>query len=344
MVEKTSFTYKLSENQQKILIDILKKGNYRPVKMEYTIIAADAEDCRIALYTSGKCLVQGKKASEFVMFVIEPVVLASASLGYEDILDPEHSQPHIGIDESGKGDFFGPLVVAGAYIDETLINTMREMDVKDSKNISSDKKALELGRDLRELLGKRYTVIKIGPRSYNRLYYQMRNVNSILAWAHARAIENMLNILPNCPRAISDQFGSKEQVKRALMKKGRQIELIQRHKAESDLAVAAASIIAREGFLRALSEMEKHYKIKLHKGASPAVIQAAVEIGKKHGPEILLETSKCHFKTTDTVLKTLQTSRSTLGPEGQTVSKPYQFHRHKPKTDTGINLKAESKI
>ena len=333
MVEKTSFTYKLSENQQNILIDILKKGNYRPVKMEYTIIAADSSDCRIALYTSGKCLIQGKKASEFVMFVLEPVVLASVGLGYEDILDPDHAKPHIGIDESGKGDFFGPLVIAGAYIDETLIDTMREMDVKDSKNISSDKKALELGRDLRELLGKRYTVIRIGPRAYNRLYYQMRNVNSILAWGHARAIENMLNVLPNCPRAISDQFGSKEQVKRALMKKGQQIELVQRHKAESDLAVAAASIIAREGFLRALSDMEKHYKVKLHKGASAAVVQAAVEVGKQHGPEIFLETSKCHFKTTDTVLKELHASRAILGPEGQMVSKPYHFHHHKPKAD-----------
>ncbi len=332
MIEKTSFTYKLSENQQKILIGILKEGNYRPVKMEYTVIAADGEDCRIALYTSGKCLVQGKKASEFIMFVMEPMVLASVGLGYEDILDPDQSKPHIGIDESGKGDFFGPLVVAGAYIDDTLINTMREMDVKDSKNISSDRKALELGRDLRKLLGKRFTIIKIGPKTYNRLYYQMRNVNTILAWAHARAIENMLDVLPDCPRAISDQFGSKEQVKRALMKKGRQIELIQRHKAESDLAVAAASIIAREGFLRALSDMEKQYKIKFHKGASTAVSQTAIEIGKKHGPQILLETSKCHFKTTDAVLKELHSSRAALGPEGQAVSRPGNFHYHKRQT------------
>ncbi|MDD5520913.1 MAG: ribonuclease HIII [Kiritimatiellae bacterium] len=329
MVERTSFTYKLSEQQQKTLITILKQGNYRPVSMEHTIIAGEIEDCRIALYKSGKCLVQGKKASEFVMFVLEPAVLESVGLGYEDVLNPDLARPHIGIDESGKGDFFGPLVVAGAYIDQTLIDTMREMDVKDSKNISSDKKAIEMGRDLRELLGKRYTVIKIGPNAYNRLYHQMRNVNSILAWAHARAIENMLNILPDCPRAISDQFGSKEQVKRALMKKGREIELIQRHKAESDLAVAAASIIAREGFLRALKEMEKNYKIEFHKGASPAVIQTGIELGKKHGPKILLETAKCHFKTADTVLKELKTDRSILGPEGQTVSKPYQFHYHK---------------
>jgi len=329
MVERNSYTYKLSEEQQKILIDIIKHGNFRPVQMEYTRIAADAEDCRIALYTSGKCLVQGKKASDFVLFTLEPLVLAGVGLGYEDVLDPDHSKPHIGIDESGKGDFLGPLVIAGAYIDETLINAMREMDVKDSKNISSDKKAMEMGRDLRKLLGKRFTVIKIGPAAYNRLYYQMRNVNSILAWGHARAIENMLNIIPSCPRAISDQFGSKEQVKRALMKKGQQIELVQRHKAESDLAVAAASILAREGFLRAMKDMEMHYKVKFHKGASPAVIEAGIDLGKKYGPKILLETAKCHFKTTDKVLKELQTGRSALGPEGNVVSKPYTFHHRR---------------
>jgi len=328
MTERNSYTYKLSDEQQKKLIDLLRHGNYRPIQMEHTRIAGETEDCRIALYKSGKCLVQGKKSSDFVLFTLEPLILAGVGLGYEDVLDPDISKPHIGIDESGKGDFLGPLVIAGAYIDETLISEMREMDVKDSKNISSDKKAMEMGRDLRKLLGKRFTIIKIGPSAYNRLYYQMRNVNSILAWGHARAIENMLNILPSCPRAISDQFGSKEQVKRALMKKGRQIELIQRHKAESDLAVAAASIIAREGFLRAMKDMEIQYKVEFHKGASPAVVQAGVELGKKYGPKILLETAKCHFKTTDKVLSELHAGRTALGPEGNVISKPYQFHHH----------------
>jgi ribonuclease HIII len=157
----------------------------------------------------------------------------------------------------------------------------------------------------------------------------MRNVNSILAWAHARVIENMLQVLPDCPRAISDQFGSKEQVKRALMQKGQKIELVQRHKAESDLAVAAASILAREGFLRSLKEMEKKYGTTLHKGASAAVVESAVEMAKKHGPAVLLETAKCHFKTTDAVLKQVNSTRSALGPEGQAVSKPHEFRFHR---------------
>ncbi|OVE75891.1 ribonuclease HIII [bacterium E08(2017)] len=321
MAKKNSFTYKLSPDQQQALIKVLKYGNYRPILREHTIFAAETEKCNIALYTSGKCLVQGKGASEFVTFVLEPEVLKSVGLGYEDLLDPDALNPHMGIDESGKGDFFGPIVIASVYTDEQLTKKMRDMDVKDSKNITSDKKALALGRDLRKLLGKQFSIVKIGPEAYNRLYTKMRNVNTLLSWGHARAIENMLDIVPDCPQAISDQFGRKDQVEKALMKKGSKIELIQRHKAESDMAVAAASILAREAFLRALKDMESKLDIEFPKGASTKVKEAAAELIKKHGPEILTKTSKCHFKTTDEVLAKAGFDRSALGPDGQAVSK-----------------------
>jgi len=324
MSTRNSFTFELNATQEKALHDLVTQGNYLPLKVEHTKFAAKTDSCSIALYKSGKCVVQGKGAEDFVSFVLEPLVLESVSLGYEDVLHPEAIAPHIGIDESGKGDFFGPLVVAGAYVDEQLADEMRKMNVRDSKSITSDSKALEMGRDLRRMLGKRFTVVKIGPQAYNRLYSRMRNVNTILAWGHARAIENMLDVLPDCPRAISDQFGSKSQVERALFKKGRKIELIQRHKAESDLAVAAASIIAREQFLRSLYDMKDKYGLRIPKGASEAVKATAVELVKKNGPKILVETAKCHFKTTDIVLGGLNMRRADLGPEGQAVSRPKQ--------------------
>jgi len=328
MANKTSFTYKLDTEQQKTLIDILKYGNYRPIAREYTLFAAETENCNIALYTSGKCLVQGQGAHDFVTFILEPQILEAAGLGYEDVLNPEALKPHMGIDESGKGDFFGPITIASAFTNESIIKEMRAMDVKDSKNITSDKKAIAMGRDLRKLLGNKFSVVRIGPEAYNRLYMKMRNVNTLLSWGHARAIENLLDVIPDC-QAISDQFGKKEQVERALMKKGRSIELIQRHKAESDLAVAAASIIAREAFLNALKDMERKFGITFPKGASAQVKEAAVELIRKNKPDILLKTSKCHFKTTDQVLKTAGSDRSALGPEGQAVSKPKTINRKK---------------
>jgi ribonuclease HIII len=321
MAEKTSFTFKLTTEQQQTLTQILKQGNYRPTDVPYTLVAAKTPDFSVNLYTSGKCLVQGKGAHEFVQFVLEPCVLGAAMVGYEEILNPEIVQPHMGVDESGKGDFFGPLVVAAAYVDKDLVEKMKTMDVKDSKAIKSDAKALDLGRDLRALLGRRFAIVTIGTTAYNRLYSKMRSVNAMLSWAHARAIEDLLEKVPSCPRAISDQFGSKEQVQRALMKKGRSITLEQRHRAESDTAVAAASILAREGFLRAIARMSEQYGVTIRKGASEAVREAAVDLVKQRGPAVLLESVKCHFRTTDQVLEACGTSRLALPPEGQVMSK-----------------------
>jgi ribonuclease HIII len=329
MTAKKSFSYKLNDIEQEILTGILKSGNYRPTEVPYTSISAKTPDCNINLYNSGKLLVQGKGAAEFVEFVLEPIVLQSVTMGYEDMLNPEQSQPHMGVDESGKGDFFGPMVIAAAYIDETLIEEMRKLDVKDSKNITSDKKAIFIGGELRKLLGRRFSLVSIGPAAYNRLYSKMRSVNRILAWGHARAIENLLDNVPDCPKAISDQFGDKKTVERALMQKGRGIELIQRHKAESDMAVAAASIIAREGFLLALKKMDKQYDMEFKKGASAAVCNAAAALVRNKSPEVLVQTAKCHFKTTDKVLAEVGLTREDLPAEGQVKSKPYTYRKKK---------------
>jgi len=329
MEQRNSFTFELSEIQQAALIMLLEGGNFKRATVPYSIIAVDGDHCRIVLYTSGKVCIQGKGAQDFVTFTLEPFVLMSAQVGYEDVINPEALAPHIGVDESGKGDFFGPMVIASAYTDQPIIEKMRELGVKDSKKISTDKRILELAREIRKLLGDRYTLIHIGPGKYNQLYAKMRSVNAMLAWGHARAIENMLEKIPTCPRAISDQFGSKEQVKRALMNKGKKIELVQMHRAEADLAVAAASILAREAFVLGIQRLGEQYGIKLPKGASEMVQMAAVELIKKHSPKVLLETAKCHFKTTDSVLARAQSSRAALGPDGAVQSKPYDRFKKK---------------
>lgn len=324
MMKKNSYTFKLDEAQQKALIQLLRAGNYRPMTVEHTLIAAEGPDCNIALYKSGKCLVQGRGAEEWVTFRLEPEVLKDVQLGYEDLLNPQAVQPHMGIDESGKGDFFGPMVIAAAYVDEGLVHTLREMGVRDSKTITTDRKALQMASDIRKLLGPRFAIVAIGNAAYNRLYAKMRSVNNLLAWGHARAIENLLEKVPDCPRALSDQFGPTRQIEQALLKKGRKIKLEQRHKAESDMAVAAASVLARAAFLDALRRMGEMYGLQIPKGASEQVKKAAVEMIVKKGPQVLLEAAKCHFKTTDEVLATAGHQRSELGPEGQATSKAFE--------------------
>lgn len=323
-MKKQSFTYKLTAEQQKTLTTMLTEGNYRPSTVPYTSIAVKGNECIINLYTSGKCLIQGKGAEDFVTFVLEPMVLKEVSLGYEEELNPEASQPHMGIDESGKGDFFGPLVIAAAYIDPDIAKEFKALGVRDSKAIKSDKVSKAMAADIRKILRGRFAMVTIGSEAYNKLYTKIRNVNAMLAWGHARCIENLLEKVPTCPRALSDQFGPTRQIKNALMKNGKKIKLDQMPKAESDPAVAAASILARAGFLDALGKLEDQYKVAIPKGASARVQEVAVELISKNGPEVLVQTAKCHFKTTDQVLSTAGHTRKELGEYGQAVSKAYK--------------------
>ena len=324
MSESNSFTYKLTPEQQDETEQLLGSGNYKRVEVPHTRIAVQGEDCRINLYNSGKLLIQGKGSRDFIQFILEPEVLKEARLGYEEILNPEAFTAHIGVDESGKGDFFGPMVIVSAYMDETLVEGLKKIGVKDSKNITSDKKAMALAKDLRNLLGDRFSVVTIGPRKYNELYAKIRNVNRLLAWAHAQAIENLVKKVPDCPRALSDKFGHESLILQALKKKGVQIELEQKHKAESDMAVAAASIIARAAFLDGLKKIGERYKLEIPKGASAKVKDVAEEMIKAHGPEALLESCKCHFRTTEDVLSRIGKDRTALGEIGQVTSRPRQ--------------------
>jgi ribonuclease HIII len=213
-----------------------------------------------------------------------------------DLFPPEKG--HIGTDESGKGDYFGPLVVAGVYLPDEQEPVFRELGVKDSKRFSDNRV-----RELAEIITREYThsVVAIGPERYNELFASLRNLNRILAWGHSRAIENILGEVP-CRLAITDQFGDKAYVLNALMKKGRRIELIQKPKAEEDLAVAAASILARSEFLKRLFFLSREVGLDLPKGASGLVEEAAVKLVRKHGASILDRLVKKHFKITQRVL------------------------------------------
>jgi ribonuclease HIII len=206
---------------------------------------------------------------------------------------------HIGTDESGKGDFFGPLVIAGFFLPEGQEEVLRELGVKDCKRLS-DNRVMEIAALLRK--GYIHSVVAIGPERYNELYQRLKNLNRLLAWGHARVMENILERV-NCAEALTDQFGDEKFVREALLKKGKNINLVQRTKAEEDLAVAAASILARAEFLYRLKKLSEEVGLELPKGASPLVEEAAVKLVRQLGPEALARVAKLHFKTTEKVLK-----------------------------------------
>ncbi len=298
----TSYTCKLTNEQANALHSYLKAHDFAFREVPYARFAGEKEKVNVVFYESGKLVLQGKGIQEFIEFVLEPEILQEAKLGYEAVLNPELLLPRLGVDESGKGDFFGPLCVAGVYVNEAVVNAWKEAGVRDSKNISSDRVIADLAELIQNTPGCVTTVVPIGNEAYNRLYAKMGSVNTLLAWGHARVIENLMSqrqrMNPPPVRAISDQFASsKETVSKALMALGREIELIQRHKAEADLAVAAASILARNEFVTRLARLEKEFGLKLPKGASAAVDAAAKEFLVRHGVENLSKVAKMHFRT-----------------------------------------------
>ena len=299
--EITTYTRKISPEQGRLLSRILKQKGYSFHPLAYAEFAAVREKVNVALYHSGKLLVQGKGTQDFVQFVLEPKVIGKAELGYEDTFNPERLTPRLGVDESGKGDFFGPLCVAAVYVNESIVKDLETEGIQDSKQISSDKQIAQLAKKIVQTPGCVTTVVTIGNEKYNRLHQKMKSINRILAWGHARAIENLmkrkLKMSPPPCFALSDQFANRKTlIENAIMTAGKKIKLIQRHKAESDLAVAAASILARREFLRRLGKLEKQYGLPFPKGASKTVDAAAKQFLEAHGAEEFKKVAKLHFR------------------------------------------------
>lgn len=202
---------------------------------------------------------------------------------------------HIGVDESGKGDFFGPLVIAACYVGP---EHLAELDgVKDSKKLT-DLQSTKLASKIKAVCP--HTVIAIGPAKYNEMYGKIQNLNKLLAWGHAQAIQNVLEKQPS-PYALSDQFANPAYLRSRLVAKGLDIELRSQVRAESDVAVAAASILARAEFLRRLKLLSEEFGMELPKGAGSNVLVAGRNFVAKHGAEQLVAVSKTHFKTTQQI-------------------------------------------
>src|SRR5215212_3102599 len=262
-----SYTAPLTPAQATKLRALLEELGFIFAARPYTLFFAQKEKLSAAVYEKGpKLLLQGKGIEEFVQFQLEPKILGEAKLGYEEVHSPEMFEPHFGVDESGKGDFFGPLVIAGVYVDRGIARKFLEAGIQDSKRIGSDKRIRDLANVIRTTPGALGDTIAIGPERYNDLYEKFGNLNSSLGWGHARVIENLLARKPDCPRALSDKFADASVIEKALLQHGKKIRLEQRTKAESDLAVAAASILAREAFIDWLDRHGKTIGLKLGRG------------------------------------------------------------------------------
>lgn len=204
-------------------------------------------------------------------------------------------ETYIGVDESGKGDFFGPLVIAGFLVNPEIREKLQKLEVRDSKSIS-DNKIKKTAEAIQAEFSGYYELVKIYPEKYNQLYSKIKNLNTLLAWGHSRCIENIL-LRQKATIAICDQFGNENYIRSALMKEGKQIDLIQTHNAERFIGVAAASILARNVFLEWFEKTEKELGFKVPRGTNQMVKETARKISIMMGKDSLIKYVKIHFKT-----------------------------------------------
>lgn len=316
MEPKNLFTYTLTEAQAVALETVTATfSSLQRVQVPYTRLALKGKHLTINLYTSGKLVVQGKEAQDFILFTLEPLVLGAATLGYEEVLDPKMFAPHMGSDESGKGDIFGPLITVAVFIDETTGRQLADLGIRDSKTIA-DSKITTLATEARKILGRQNCAfVLLRPQTYNRVYDKIANLNRLLAWCHARAIETLAEQRPDCTRAVIDQFAKTEStINRALMPRGRKLIIEQMHKAERDIAVAAASVLARDVFIKELKKLSDDAGLALPKGAGPKIPETLNTLLKSKGLAYLPQVAKCHFKTIDEALLRNGFSRQDIPP------------------------------
>jgi ribonuclease HIII len=295
----STFTAKIDLGlAEKLLIDLPQQG-FDLTKPPYTVFAAKKKGVSCTLYESGNLVVQGKDMQEFIEFYLEPEILKQFQFSH-----PEahlNLTPHIGLDEAGKGDYFGPLCIGAVYADGSGIQKLHQMGVKDSKRFS-DESILKLARKIRAAYP--YVIIRLFPQKYNELYARFKNLNRLLGWAHAAALGD-LSEKTQCKKALLDQFAEKSIVETALKQKRIEVDLEQKTHGEEDLVVAAASILARAGFLEGLEKLSEEYGLSIPKGAAPIVIDMGLKLVEKFGQEVLEKVAKTHFKTTNEILSRL---------------------------------------
>lgn len=298
--KKTIYTLKLSEEELSALHKWLKDHQWGEYHVDHARFAYKGDKVNVVGYNSLKVVIQGKNMEHFVQFVLEPEITKAPKLGYDEVLHPQWFEEHGGLDESGKGDLFGPLVSACVLADKPIIDHWVASGIQDSKRITSDAAILKFDKIIRATKGAVIKTTFANMRKYNELYVKFgENLNKLLAWMHSKSLEDALKV-KRVPWAMLDQF-SKQPLVQAYFKDD-PIDLRMETKAESDPVVAAASIVARAEYVRQMRALSEKSGMELKKGASAQVKEQGKELVKKFGPDALGDYAKLHFRTAFEVL------------------------------------------
>ncbi len=306
-------TLMIAEDKFDLFKAYLGERGYDFEPRPHQVFLAKSKGLVVNLYNNGKIVLAGsndaeRKRVEDFLATLQVEAYQKADRQYAPIAV---AGTRIGTDEAGKGDYFGPLVIAGVMADELQVEKLRQLGVKDSKSLS-DSTIQNLSIQIKKILGeKQYDIVVISPIKYNLLLSRMKNLNRLMGWGHARVIENLLVHHRECQSAISDQFGDQSFIENALMKLGRQIQLIQTPKAEREITVAAASILAKSESIRRIEAISESYGMVFPRGATE-VLPVAETFVARFGSSALINVAKVHFKTTQQISNLSEEERKLL--------------------------------
>jgi len=294
----STYTIKLDDVQLERLRAVCAGRGWAPMEVPYARFAFRGPDVNVTAYDKRKVVVvAGRGTEEFVLHTLETEVTQAPRLGYDAVLHPDWFEAHAGLDESGKGDFFGPVVAATVIAGKEAVEAWLAVGVKDSKRLA-DSQILKLDAVIRKTPGAVVKTCLCGMPKYNELMLKPHaNLNRLLAWQHATALEQALNV-KWVPWGLLDQFSKQPLTQRELAKKDvKNFDLRMRVRAEEDPVVAAASVVARAEYVRVIKKLSQHFGGPLQKGAGSRVKEQAAAIIHRFGAPALRDFAKLHFRT-----------------------------------------------
>lgn len=258
-----------------------KNLNNQPITNQYESLRIKDQNIHLILYSTGKLVFND---SNETMNLLKSILQVETDYDY-----------FLGSDETGKGEWYGPLVVVATALKPEDIIQLRLMGVKDSKTIKTPK-IIDFARQIIETEIP-YQALVLNPPTYNQLYTDFKNegknLNDLMAWAHSRVIGDLLKRIEfNQAQVVIDRFDFKKTEYRLKKLKNPQIKLIQKIRGESETPVAAASIIAKYLFEKQVEKLNYRYKLNL-KNSGPDEVN----------PEILPDVAKKHFNNVKKFIK-----------------------------------------
>ncbi len=310
--KKSSYYLTLTPEQMDKLGEALSSRGWPSREVQYARHAFDGDQVKVVAYESGKLVVQGKGTEDFVAHILEPEVTGEFLLGYEEVNNPEWFEPHAGLDESGKGDLFGPVVSACVIADGDMVRKWMDAGIRDSKTIT-DGAILKMAKTIAGTQGVVIKTAFTGMLKYNELYLKFgENLNKFLAWLHGRALNDAL-ALRKPEWGLLDQFSKQPLVQKYV--EGEDFDLQMRTKAESDPVVAAASVIARATWLDQMKKLEEKAGRSIPKGSGAQAKEVATTLFEELGEERMREFCKMHFKTAYEAMGKKPPAKKTWNPK-----------------------------